>query len=428
MHFLRAADEKYWNSLTEFSVSACASQRRCVQIPHCQRLFYVYYIAIWICAGWWWKKNHSKEQTLHISIGAYCDGPVRVCGKPEKSIIFRIQRAGGSFCFFLHVFFSQLIRRYWSQASSIDLNDLYATLCWFFFAVPERRGLLTNCGFFCFTIRLLRCRRWGLWRLLCRSFLFRCWFTVQSGERCSATTGHTFEVNTKVKLTVLMCQHVVADSRGEWNFWTKFVLVFVFFLFISFGFSSSQWMRCGKCQFAFQLLSWIRRSTEIYVQKSILSKERPPHFLHCSNKFKTFCIDFYHAAMFTRAPRKSYNIYARWIENWLPIGLFIVAAGTRAATARCPFRLNITAFAMIAASVIQLFQDVAVKWVAISGWLEMAGENNISWLWWPNKNNDSNKSLKYALVKWNEVDEQKDRKETRTEKVGLWARATTLII
>lgn len=83
---------------------------------------------------------------------------------------------------------------------------------------------------------------------------------------------------------------------------------------------------------------------------------------------------------------------------------------------------------MIAASVIQLFQDVAVKWVAISGWLEMAGENNISWLWWPNKNNDSNKSLKYALVKWNEVDEQKDRKETRTEKVGLWARVTTLII
>lgn len=274
------------------------------------RLFYILYImyhciAVWMCAGRRTsdrseKKNKFKQQTPHISVSIPLnawrwDGRRRSMWQSRR--VHHVQlAAGGSFCFFLSHFFPTVL--HWSQ-NSIDLNDLFANL-WLFF--------------FC------RCAACCLYSLSTCAFLLHnssSSSTLSSIVACSecCVVHYSFDALSRFTATKGEVQaqvtHLRWTLRSNWRFDVSahrcrcvlhrlnFFFRWIFWYFFSARIESIVAM--GKCQCAFQL-------------NTRMLFEKPPHFLHGWNESKTFCIDSYHVAIFTRTPR---NINARWFENWM---------------------------------------------------------------------------------------------------------------
>lgn len=155
-------------------------------------------------------------------------------------------------------------------------------------------------------------------------------------------------------------------------------------------------------------------SAEIFVQKGIfrfIKREAAayPALLKLIRNILYWFLSHRNAMPgYSHEPLSNYECQVKW-KLIGPIGLFICAAVCRIheTSARRPFQLNTMA--------IQLPEDVAGKWRAISSGLERAANRAIVFMV-VDKTNDNNKT------KWNGENE-KWGNELRTEKVGWCERA-----
>lgn len=186
------------------------------------------------------------------------------------------------------------------------------------------------------------------------------WF--KSDERWCATTGHTFEVNAKIKLTVWWVSSTLPTIL-QYSFEVDFCrILFLFSFFFSLELTLRRWSNVSSHPVA----SWIRRYSKCLVRKGHLIKgvAAPLHFLHYYNKFETFCIDFYHASQYIHT-NHSCRIFWSQLPGELKIdcrfGCLLFAAEIQHSHENRSMSISI--FARV------LHKDVATKWRTISRWL-----------------------------------------------------------